>query len=316
MCKIVGFGECVVDFIPAASYNKDDSPVFRACPGGSVANLCVAVKKLGIESEFIGAVGNDYFGRMLRDVLKGRGVLTDNMIFTDECGTILAFVHPTANGGRDYSFANAPGADKMTRMAQVSLESIRTASILHVSSNAMACGPTLETQDAILTFAKENGVAVSYDVNYRPANHKSLEAALRVLRLPLGRCDIVKATEEELELVAGAAGRKGAEALLQQRAKIVLVTKGARGCDYYTAHDGGSVPAENTRAVDTTGAGDAFLGAFLAAMLRRKGLAAITAQGLRAAVRFANRAASISVTRYGAMEATPSLDELGEWDTI
>jgi fructokinase len=311
MAGIVGLGEALIDFIPGPS-SGDGNLNYRACPGGSVANLCVAASKLGAPCKFIGSVGDDFFGEFLRSTLRSHGVGADNVPVCASCGTALAFVSVRENGERGYSFGNLPGADKFLKYEEIDLDAIDDADVLHVSSNAPSGPVTFETQRRVLEYAAGLGKAVSYDVNYRENNHKSLEAAMRVLEMPLEYAAVVKVTEDELRLVAGRGGADGARALLENgsRTKVVLVTEGSRGASFYTAGGSGRVDAPRVRAVDTTGAGDAFLGGFLAFALKNGGLLDPDAELVRRAVAFASRAAALAVTRRGVMTSFPTLAEV------
>jgi fructokinase len=323
MAGIVGLGEALIDFIPVPS-SGDGNLNYRACPGGSVANLCVAAARLGVPSAFIGAVGDDFFGSFLKTALSGYGVDASGVSAVRECGTGLAFVHILEGGERGYSFVNRPGADKLLEYGAVDLGAIRDADVLHVSSYAAAGPVTFETQRRVLEFARGLGKAISYDVNYRENNFASSEPAEneRILRMPLGYAAIVKVTEEELRLVTGRSGAEGARSLLRPAggaAEIVLVTRGERGADFYTAEGSGHADAPGVGAIDTTGAGDAFLGGFLAFMVKNAGsgrpdserlnLEKVEQDAVRRAACFAARAAACAVMKPGVMTSFPTFEE-------
>ncbi|MDR1650599.1 MAG: carbohydrate kinase [Synergistaceae bacterium] len=310
MAGIVGLGEAVIDFIPVPS-SGDGNLNYQACPGGSVANLCVAAARLGVPGKFIGAVGDDFFGEFLKSTLSGYGVDVTGVSSVKTCGTALTFVN-VEGSERGYSFANRPGADKLLEYGHVDLDSIKGADVLHVSSNASAGPVTFETQRRVLEFAGGLGKAISYDVNYRENNHESLTSAEKILQLPLEYATIIKATEEELELVTGLSGADGAKSLLRPagRAEVVLVTQGKRGADFYTTEDAGHSDVPDIGALDTTGAGDAFLGGFLAFVIKNGGFEGLNRDIARKAVDFANRAASCAVMKRGVMTSFPTLGEV------
>jgi fructokinase len=303
--KILGLGECVVDFVPCG----DGGMTYQLCPGGGVANVCVAASRLGLESRFIGAVGRDYFGEFLRGVLDGYGVDTTHLKYAAECGTFLAFVHHGPGGESGFSFANQPGADKFLEWDDSFLGALSEADALHVSSNSIAGERTMLTQSRLLKAAQAMGKPVSYDINYREAIHDQLGNFIDILRMPLEAATVVKATGDELEMVTGKRGEEGARALLGDAVKIVLVTEGRRGASYFTSEGGGHVDAPRVVSVDATGSGDAFLGAFLASMLR-SGFGEITLSRVDLAARYAARAAALSVTKTGAMAGFPTGEEV------
>ena len=314
MSGLVGLGECVIDFIPQPSAG-DGNLRYQACPGGSVANLCVAAAKLGVSAKFIGAVGDDNFGRFLKSTLASYGVDAENMPVCRECGTFLAFVNLMENNERGYSFANLPGADKLLEYGDVDLKAIADADALHVSSNAPAGPVTRGTQRKILDYAASLGKIISYDINYRENNHKSREEAMDVLRMSLPYATVIKATEEELALVTGQNAESGARMLLASgdRTKIVLVTLGSRGADFYADGAYGRVSAPDVAVKDTTGAGDAFLGGFLSYMLKRgllEMLENLTPEAIRDGVEFANRTATLAVMKPGVLTSFPTLEEV------
>lgn len=310
MAGIVGIGECVVDFMPGEGRAGDLGLAYTAYPGGSVANLCVVAARMGVESAFVGAVGEDGFGRYLKNTLNAFGVETGGMIFSRECGTGLIFVAMAGDGEREYSYANIPGADKMLHLNQVDPALLEQADVWHFSSNACSTGPTLEAQRSLFRLARDNGKAVSFDVNFRENNHASPVEALRTIGEFAGLATIVKATEEELVLVTGCRESRGADWLLARNAQIVLVTKGAGGVDYYSRRGSGHVDARRVDVVDTTGAGDNFLGGFLAALLEDGGLDECSAGSVERAAVFGNLVASLSITRWGAMTSVPTRAEV------
>ncbi|MDO4344350.1 MAG: carbohydrate kinase [Eubacteriales bacterium] len=308
---VVGFGESVIDFIPMGM--DDGCTVYKACPGGSVANMCVVLARQGIPAAFVGGVGRDHFGQFLKERISQYGVHTEKMIFTPGCGTNLTFVHLKEDGQREYSSVNRPGADKMVSYDQIDVEEILKYRVLHVSSNAMACGKTREAQPRLLEEAKKRGMLISYDVNYRPGFYETKEDALRVLQTPLAWADIVKVTEEELEVLTGGSGRRSAEKLLENGAGIVLVTKGNEGCDYYFRGGFGHADSFQTEAVDTTGAGDCFLGGFLSWMLRNGSLKQPDKRQMEEACVYANKTAALSIRKTGAMSSVPTREEVEQY---
>jgi sugar/nucleoside kinase (ribokinase family) len=314
MSGLVGLGECGIDFIPLPSAG-DGNLRYQACPGGSVANLCVAAAKLGVSAKFIGSVGDDHFGGFLRTTLASYGVDVGNMPVCRECGTFLAFVNLMENNERGYSFANVPGADKLLKYKDIDLESIASADVLHVSSNAPAGPVTRKTQHKILNYAALRNKVISYDINYREKNHKSEEEAIDVLWMSLPYATVVKATEEELALVTDRDTESGAKALIApgSRTKIVLVTRGNRGADFFTKDASGHVDAPDVEVKDTTGAGDAFLGGFLSYMLNRgmlETLENLAPEAIRGGVEFANKTASLAVMKPGVLTSFPTLEEV------
>lgn len=305
---IVGFGESVVDFIPVGT--DDGCTIYKACPGGSVANLTVVAARLGTRSAFIGGVGKDQFGTFLQERIRDYGVDTSSMVQVDECGTNLTFVHILEEGQREYSAVNRPGADKMVSSEQIDREKIWDYQVLHVSSNAMASDKTRLSQPVLLQEAKARGMVISYDVNYRPAFYSSGRQALEVLSVPLRWADIVKVTEEELTILTGGCQEENARVLLDQGVRLVLLTKGDQGSDYFLSGCRGHVPAYLVKEVDTTGAGDCFLGGFLSWMIQHGDLKNPEETQVRRAVEYGSLVAALSIQKAGAMSSIPTQDEV------
>ncbi len=311
MGGIVGIGECVVDFLPGDSDAASGTSMsFVAHPGGSVANLCVVAARMGVPCAFVGAVGRDAFGRFLQETLDGFGVDTSGMVYTDECGTGLVFVTSGENHEKEYTYANVPGADKMLCPEQVSERVLADAAVWHFSSNACSSGHTLATQRELMKQARRRGKVVSFDVNYRPNNHARADAAIAMIQEFAAMANVVKVTGEELSLLADDAEAAGAGRLLEQGADVVLVTKGGDGADFYARSGNGHVDGRAVEVVDTTGAGDNFLGGFLVSMLEQDGFDRFPPEAIRNAVLFGTTVASLSVTKWGAMTGVPSRAEV------
>ncbi len=311
MGGIVGIGECVVDFLPGDGDDATGTSLsFVAHPGGSVANLCVVAARMGATCSFVGAVGRDAFGHFLQQTLDGFGVDTGGMVYTEECGTGLVFVTNGENHEKIYTYANVPGADKMLRPEQVSERILADATVWHFSSNACSSGHTLATQRALMKQARREGKVVSFDVNYRPNNHRRADEALAMIRGFAAMANVVKVTGEELVLLADDTEAAGAGRLLEQGADVVLVTRGGDGADFYAHSGNGHVDGRTVDVVDTTGAGDNFLGGFLVSMLEQDGFGGFPVEAVRNAVLFGNTVASLSVTKWGAMTSVPSRAEV------
>lgn len=309
MGKIVGFGEAVVDFIPAGM-ERDGSLTYHACPGGSVANLCTAAAKAGASSTFLGKVGDDAFGRSVKSSLIYHGVETRYMIFDQSYGTFLAFVHPEQGGERSYSFLNTPGADKQISFEEIDFHCVDDADIVHVSSCLLSHEKSLKTQMELLAYTKKRGKIISYDINYRDILFSDYEEARERLILPLKQADIVKGTVREIEMVTSLEKSEGAKRLLEEGIRIVLITDGSRGSEFYCRGGNDFINAVRTDAVDTTGAGDCYLGYFLARLAESGHILEKSLSEIREAAVFAARASALSVTRKGGIGAMPTLREV------
>ena len=309
--RITTIGEILVDMTQTGT-DANGNAVFAAIPGGAPANLAVAARKLGVETAFIGCVGNDAFGRILQDTLKHYDVDASGLQVTDHADTTLAVVTVDPHGERSFSFCRKPGADTQINR-RLALEAAAHADILHFGSVSLAATACRETVISAVRTAKENGALITYDPNYRASLWNSEGEAIGIMRSVLPLCDIVKISEEETLLLTGReAPDEAAEVLMDRGVKLAVVTLGKDGAYWRYGKDSGTVPGFKVKVADTNGAGDTFFGAFLSRVAKHGGLVGMKPERIERYVRYANRAASITASRPGAIPAMPTEDELTE----
>ncbi|MCL1802544.1 MAG: carbohydrate kinase [Eubacteriaceae bacterium] len=306
----VSLGEALIDFIGIGP-TKYGMQAFERNPGGAVANAIVAMSRYKLKTAFLGKVGNDMHGRFLKSTLEEAGVDTSAMILSDEYFTTLAFVGLDEEGERSFSFARKPGADMMLEWSEISKPILESTKLLHVGSISLTNEPAKSAQIESVLYAKRHGALISYDPNYRDSLWSSESEAEQAMRLMLGYADIVKASEEEILMLAGATDPdKAADALLEQGARLVAITLGSKGALLATKKARASHEAYKVDVVDTTGAGDAFLGGLLykanQAGLDIEGFGEDTLAGF---AKFANATAAICISRRGAIPSMPTLDD-------
>lgn len=309
--RITAIGEILIDMTQTGT-DANGNAVFAAIPGGAPANLAVAARKLGVETAFIGCVGNDAFGRILQDTLKYYDVDASGLQVTDHADTTLAVVTVDPHGERSFSFCRKPGADTQINR-RLALEAAAHADILHFGSVSLAATACRETVISAVRTAKENGALITYDPNYRASLWNSEGEAIGIMRSVLPLCDIVKLSEEETLLLTGReAPDEAAEVLMDRGVKLAVVTLGKDGAYWRYGKDSGTVPGFKVKVADTNGAGDTFFGAFLSRIAKHGGLVGMKPERIERYVRYANRAASITASRPGAIPAMPTEDELTE----
>lgn len=307
--RITAVGEILVD-MTETSVDERGIKHFAANPGGAPANVAVAAAKLGAESAFIGCVGDDVFGTMLRDTLVQNGVDVSGLQVSETASTTLAVVTVDAKGERSFSFCRKPGADTRMDGAKAAAAAAGTG-IIHFGSVSLTDPDSRRATVTAVKAAKEAGAIVSYDPNYRASLWADRETAVREMRAPLSLCDIVKISDEETALLTGAQDPKEAARILcEGGAKLVLVTLGAEGALWYRDGECSVVPGCRVKVADTNGAGDTFFGALLSRIALRGGLQDLDAQEISDIVAYANRAASLTTSRPGAIPAMPTRDEL------
>ena len=309
--RITTIGEILIDMTQTGT-DANGNAVFAAIPGGAPANLAVAARKLGVETAFVGCVGNDAFGRILQNTLKQYGVDASGLQVTDHADTTLAVVTVDPSGERSFSFCRKPGADTQINRRKA-LSAVRETDLLHFGSVSLAATACRETIIAAVKQAKAHGALITYDPNYRASLWHSEGEAIGIMRSVLPLCDIVKLSEEETLLLTGRESPEEAAGVLMDRGvKLAVVTLGADGAYWRYGKESGTVPGFRIKVADTNGAGDTFFGAFLSRIAKHGGLSGLTAERIERWVRYANRAASITASRSGAIPAMPTEDELTE----
>lgn len=314
MFDAVALGELLIDFTPAGQ-SEQNAALFARNAGGAPANVLAMMSILGKKTAFIGKVGRDSFGRFLKNTLAEKGICASNVIETTQAPTTVAFVTLDETGERGFSFYRRHSADTMLTRREISRQLLESCRLFHYGSVSMTDEPSREATLYAAQTARRLGKIVSYDPNFRPALWSDRREALAVMRAGLAYADIIKVSDEELELLTGTGNvREGAKPLLENGAAIVVVTAGAKGSWYATvAGCSGHVDAFPVAAMDTTGAGDAFFGALLNCLLdRAENLAGITDEEMRACVRFANAAGALSTTKPGAIPSLPSGEQIQE----
>lgn len=307
---VTALGEILIDMTYAGK-SEQGQTLFEQNPGGAPANVLSAVSRLGGSCAFIGKVGSDMHGGFLIDVLRSEGICTEGVISDDKYFTTLAFVNLDKKGERSFSFARKPGADTQLCENEVSFDLIEQSSIFHVGSLSLTDEPARSATLRALKFAKEKGITISYDPNYRAMLWQSENKAIEGMRSILPYVDIIKISDEEIMLLTGFDNEvKASEALLKEGIKTVIVTLGEKGAlvrnrDGYVYSE-----AEKVNVVDTTGAGDAFMGGFLYCVTQSK-KDEFSLDEIKKFADFANRVAGFCVQRRGAICAMPRLEQLG-----
>ncbi len=312
MFDIVALGELLIDFTPAG-VSAEGQPLFAQNPGGAPANLLTAVAKLGKKGAFLGMVGQDQFGIFLRRVLRENGVDDRGLKQTTAAPTTLAFVHLDSSGDRSFSFYRKPGADLMIRTEDLGYEVIQSAKVFHFGSLSLTDEPARSATLQAVRFAKEHGSLISFDPNYRPLLWNNIAAAREQIRSVLENVDIIKVSEEELELITGTADlEKGSAILYELGIDLILVTLGPAGCFYRYPQGTGRLNGFAVKTVDTTGAGDAFLGGALYWLsgIPLHQIRTLDRQKLEQIIRFANAVGALTTTKKGAIPALPDLEEV------
>ena len=310
MIDITTIGEILIDLTQSGK-TEQGIPKFDANPGGAPANLAVAAARLGARTAFIGRVGNDSFGDYLKRCLAENGVDVRGMSVDEKARTTLAVVALDERGERTFSFYRDPSADVNLSMEHVPMELLGGTKVLHFGSVSLTAEPARTATLEAAKTAKASGAYVSYDPNYRASLWPDEETAVRNMTEPLSVVDILKVSDEELPLLTGCTDpEKGSARLTDQGVRLVLVTLGAHGAFYRFDGHTGHVPGVPCVVGDTNGSGDTFFGAALSQLVKLSSLDQLTVPELERILAFANKAASITTSRHGAIPAMPTLAEV------
>lgn len=308
---VVALGELLIDFTENG-LSGQGNPMLEANPGGAPCNLLAMLNRMGKKTAFIGKVGNDTFGKMLKDVVQESGTDVSGLLFDNKVHTTLAFVHTQPDGDREFSFYRNPGADMMLTKEEVPGEMIKDSRIFHFGTLSSTHEGVREATRYAIDVAKENGLLISFDPNLREPLWDSLEDARREIEYGLSKCDILKISDNEIEFMTGTTDyTRGVEILRESYdIRLILVTMGKSGSRAYYKDKIVEVPPflqEGT--IETTGAGDTFGGCSLNYVLEH-GLEDLTEENLAELLTIANAGASIITTRKGALKVMPTKEEI------
>ncbi|WJX12615.1 fructokinase [Trifolium repens] len=308
---VISFGEMLIDFVPDKSgVSLAESYAFIKAPGGAPANVACAVSKLGGNAAFIGKVGDDEFGKMLADILKKNGVNTEGVSFDKEARTALAFVTLRNDGEREFMFYRNPSADMLLKESELKMDLIKQAKIFHYGSISLISEPCRSAHMAAMKAAREAGALLSYDPNVRLPLWPSADAARSGIKSIWNEADFIKVSDDEVEFLTqkDSQNEDAVMSLWHDKLKLLLVTDGEKGCRYVTKKFKGKVGGFSVSPVDTTGAGDSFVGALLKAVAKDPSIFDNEPK-LKEALLFANACGAMCTTQKGAIPALPTTEE-------
>lgn len=310
---IVAIGECLIDFVPS-SHKEKGKLNFSGCPGGAPANVLAFASKMGLNTAFIGKVGNDVFGKLLHSTLSDCGINTSSLIISDQYPTTLAFVALDQNGDREFSFYRNETADVMITAGEIDEALLSSTKIFHFGSVSMTTERSREATLYAVETAKRHGALISLDPNLRELLWDSLSEAKEVISNAIPYCDIVKVSEEELAFLTDIDSIDDALAYLfklNNTLKTLVVTMGDKGCKATCEQKILSAAGFDVKTIDTVGAGDTFWGAFLYQILTgRFDPENPDESSLFKALTFSNAAGALSTTKSGAIPAMPMHDDI------
>ncbi|EMA2498507.1 aminoimidazole riboside kinase [Klebsiella pneumoniae] len=300
--KIWVLGDAVVDLLP------DGEGRLLQCPGGAPANVAVGVARLGGDSGFIGRVGDDPFGRFMLHTLAQEQVDVNYMRLDAAQRTSTVVVDLDSHGERTFTFMVRPSADLFLQPED--LPPFAAGQWLHVCSIALSAEPSRSTTFAAMEAIKRAGGYVSFDPNIRSDLWQDPQDLRDCLDRALALADAIKLSEEELAFISGSDDIVSGIARLNARFQptLLLVTQGKAGVQAALRGQVSHFPARPVVAVDTTGAGDAFVAGLLAGLAAHgipDNLAALAPD-----LALAQTCGALATTAKGAMTALPYKDDL------
>ena len=309
---ITALGELLIDFTMNGQSEQGNN-MFEACPGGAPCNVLALLNKMGKKTAFIGKVGKDQFGALLRDTITEAGIDASNLMVDENVNTTLAFVHTFPDGDREVSFYRNPGADMMLTADEVNPEVVKDTKVFHFGTLSMTHEGVREATKKAVETAKANGCLVSFDPNLRPPLWSSLDLAKEQMEYGFGKCDILKISDNEIQFVSGKEDYDEGIAYLQETYNIplILLTMGKDGSRAYYKGMRVERPGFSVKAIETTGAGDTFCGSSLNYLVDHD-FENLTEEQLGEMLTFANAAAALVTTKKGAIKAMPVKEEVLE----
>jgi fructokinase len=314
--SVLCFGEALIDMHGEGNDGHDFAKHFLPFAGGAPANAAVAVAKLGGHARFAGMLGEDRFGDFLLHSLKHAGVDTSDVVRTAEANTALAFVTLDGHGERSFSFYRPPSADLLFRAEHFRADAFEHTSAFHVCSNSMTDPNLAAATMEGMHRARRAGTLTSFDLNLRPALWPRDSEPRHVAWPALHLADVVKLSAEEFDWLA----TDGPQALLDRlwngRTRLLVVTDGAKPLRWYHPDAEGELPCFSVPMVDSTGAGDAFVGGLLHQLSAQNITPADldawvgALPRLHATLRYASACGALAVSRHGSFAAMPNAGEV------
>ncbi|MDZ7705333.1 MAG: PfkB family carbohydrate kinase [Trueperaceae bacterium] len=259
----------LIDFVPTRrDLSLQDADTFERAPGGAPANVAVGLARLGLQSGFMGKVGDDVFGKLLVTTLEQNGVDTREIKYDSEARTALAFVSPQAKGER-FMFYRHPSADMRHHPDEIDDAYVRSAKAFHFGSISLIVEPARSATLKAVTVAKDAGLLISYDPNLRLALWHDETSARAGMRSAWPLADVIKIQRQGAAVFnRRAERRRGAEPRHRQRQAAFGDQR--KGCELLHARHERTGAGFEVDVVETTGAGDAFMAGVLGGLVRRR----------------------------------------------
>ncbi|MFA9465645.1 MAG: carbohydrate kinase [Velocimicrobium sp.] len=303
----ITIGEMVIDFLPgkeAGSYIRN--------AGGAPANVAIAIARNGLSAGMYCKLGNDDFGQFLIKTLQENGVTPLAPELTDEATTTMAFVSLNEQNDRSFTFARKPGADMMLDKSEIKEEDLKSCRIIQAGSCSLSAGKAVEATKYAMAKAHELGKLVCFDINYRNLMwNDDKEACTKEVLSILKYVDFLKLSDEEIDMVGG---HDNVQNIMKKyNIAVAVLTMGSKGSELFYDAQSYMIPGFTVdKVMDTTGAGDAFWGAFLSNLLNHGvySVDQLNVELLKNAVIYGNVSGSLSVREKGAIASLPTREKI------
>ncbi|MDR5757269.1 sugar kinase [Caballeronia sp. LZ035] len=291
--QVLALGEAMIEF----NQSQRGQPGYLQGYGGDVSNFLIAASRQGASTGFVSAVGNDHFGQLLLDLWRAENVDTSTVRVDQDAPTGVYFVSHGEQGHR-FDYLRAGSAASRYAPSHLPLDAIATARVVHLSGISLAIGVSAcDAALAAIDHARTHGVTVSFDTNLR-LKLWPLARARAVMLDAIRSADICLPSWDDVTLLTGHEDKDAiVDALLALGPKVVALKLGREGAYIATPAERRVVPGRVVQAVDATGAGDCFGGAFIARI--------VAGDDPFAAARYANAAAALSTQGFGAVAPIP-----------
>ena len=314
--EIICLGEALIDIIPTVhGASLEEGTNVQIHCGGAPANVAVALARLGTPVGFVGKVGQDLFGKLLSSTLASNNVNIEQLRFSKEVNTGVAFVNwDRISGEANYLFYRNPSADTLLDVSDIDANYFGQAKLLQFGSLLLAAEPSGSATIYALQLAVKLGLLLSYDLNLRIDMWPDEATLLSKIEIPLSMANIIKLNRHELSFITGEPDPvAGTTKIWRSQFKLIIVTLDSEGCFYRTATDSGFVSSFKVQeVVDTVGAGDGFMAGILDE-LRLGNFDFENIELIRRACRKASAVGAITVTRAGGIPALPTLVEVNNF---
>ena len=314
---LAAIGEALIDFIPAEKgCGFDEVTSFSPMVGGAPANVCGAYARLGGKARLLTQLGDDPFGHKIIHELESCNIDTSCVALTDRANTALAFVSLEPNGNRTFSFYRKPSADMLYSPENIRDEYFDDVYALHFCSVSLGDFPMKEAHRAAIEAARKKKALISFDPNLRFMLWDSKEALRKTVKEFIPLADIIKISDEELEFITGRKEISDAlPGLFEGNVRMIVYTCGKNGAYAFTKNTSAFSEGKKVEAVDTTGAGDGFIGSFLWKMnslgVDAENISSTEKDTLEKCLGFSNEFCAESVCRKGAIASYPDICRIG-----